>query len=73
MRIVLTDAQPPVITAVKEFGEIMQRAIPTTPYAVIVTNTAIPLVRIAEDWYITRMLCMRMVRIIPIAEIVLKS
>ena len=49
MRIVLTDAQPPVITAVKGFGEIMQRAIPTTPYAVIVTNTAILLVRIAED------------------------
>lgn len=48
-RTVLTDAQPLVITAVKEFGEIMQRAILTIPFAVIVTNTVIPLVRTAED------------------------
>ena len=49
MRNVLTDAQLLAITAVTEFGEIMQRVIQITRFAPIVMNTATLLAKIAED------------------------
>ena len=62
-----------VLTAVKEFGEMMQRAIQFSHYANIATNMATLLVRAAEDSFTMKMPITRTAMIIHTAESALKS